>query len=498
MPRQLRRIGHGRPIELRARGRHGAPRTRRRVDSGDSPFHPKPDRSLRGIAWGVFAVVALAAAGLWFFAQEEVEQLRDSWRAETPHEEYLKGLHDAGLAGTALSQSWILEAAEAVENPRVVELPFQEETFIAPEDPDAVGYRFRLERGQMLRIDLDVEADDPPRVFLDFFRIPEDPADPLRPVLDADRGPDGRLVYEPNRAGDYVVRVQPELLKGGRFRLTLELNPALAFPVEGHDTRAVMSFFGADRDAGRRTHHGVDIFAPRGTPVLASAPGRVSRVEVTNLGGKVVWLRDARKNRSLYYAHLDSQYVRDGMQVEVGDTLGFVGNSGNARSTPPHLHYGIYSRGEGPIDPFPFLERPRRTIPALDVDVDRLGTWARIVNDGLHLRATPESRGDVVRELDRHTAVRIVGAAGSWYRVRLPDGSGGYVSARLTEDVSAPVSQTVAAADLPARSRPADLAPMVEMVAAGSELPVLGRFDGYLFVREPSGRTAWVRADALE
>lgn len=468
------------------------------MDSEESPFHPKPERSLRGLLWGFLAVVALGAAGVWFFAQEEIEQIRDSWRPETPHEEYLKGLHDAGLAGTALSQSWIREAADAVEHPRVVELPFREETFIAAEEPDAVGYRFRLERGQLLQIGLDVEADDPPRVFLDFFRLPDDPDDPLRPVQDALRTPEGLLIYEPNRAGEYLVRVQPELLKGGRFRLTLALDPALAFPVEGYDTRAVMSRFGADRDAGRRVHHGVDIFAPRGTPVLASSPGRVNRVEVTNLGGKVVWLSDARKNRSLYYAHLDSQTVRSGMTVAVGDTLGFVGNTGNARTTPPHLHYGIYSRGEGPIDPYPFLERPRRALDEIDVDRERLGTWARVVNDGLRLRATPDSRGDVVREMGLHTAVRIVGASGSWYRVALPDGTGGYVSARLTEDVAAPVSQTVAAADVPARSRPADQAPVVEMVAAGSSLPVLGRFDDFLLVREPSGRTAWVRADALE
>lgn len=439
----------------------------------------------------------MLALALSLAACEEVEQVVDSWRPETPHEEYLKGLHDAGLAGTALSQAWIMEAADAVRNPRVVELPFQEETFIAPEAPEAVGYRFRLERGQQIRIGLDVEADVAPRVFLDFFRLPEDPADPLRPVQEARTTPEG-LVYEPNRAGEYLVRLQPELLRGGRFRVTLELNPALAFPVDGRDTGAIQSFFGADRDAGRRSHHGVDIFAPRGTPVLASAAGRVSRANVTNLGGKVVWLRDERQNRSLYYAHLDSQAVSAGMLVEVGDTVGFVGNTGNARSTPPHLHYGIYYRGEGPVDPLPFLRRPRRTIPVMAADLERLGTWARGANEGLRLRTAPENGADVVRELDRHTAFRIVGAAGDWYRVALPDGTAGYLSARLAEDVDAALSETVAATDLQARSRPADGAPLVRVVAAGSSLDVLGRFDDFLFVREPSGGTAWVRGEAQD
>jgi hypothetical protein len=100
--------------------------------------------------------------------------------------------------------------------------------------------------------------------------------------------------------------------------------------------RDIGSRFGAPRDAGARSHHGIDIFARRGTPVVAAATGVVNRVNVTDIGGKVVWVRDVLGN-SLYYAHLDSQAVSSGMRVNVGDTLGFVGNTGNARTTPPHL-----------------------------------------------------------------------------------------------------------------------------------------------------------------
>ncbi|WP_405285084.1 M23 family metallopeptidase [Gaopeijia maritima] len=465
------------------------------MDADESPFHPAPTPPRRGL-WVLVGLALAIAAAVWLFGREEIEQIRDSWRAETPHEEYLKALHDAGLAGTALTQAWIREAAAAVENPRTVELPFQEETFIAADAPEAVGYRFAVTRGQRIHLALSIDADEAPRVFLDLFRVPEDPADPLRPVTEFERGTEGVLSYEPTRSGEYVVRLQPELLREGRFRLTLEATPALAFPVEGRDSRAILSFFGADRDAGRRVHHGVDVFAPRGTPVLASAAGRVGRVEVTNLGGKVVWLRDHR-GRNLYYAHLDSQYVRSGAEVEEGDTLGFVGNSGNARTTPPHLHYGIYIRGEGPVDPYPFLVEPRGRLVALDADLERLGTWGRAMNEGMRLRATPGVSGAVLQELDRHTAVRIVGAAGSWYRVRLPDGASGYLSARLVDDLSAPVSETVPATALEALSRPEASAPVVQRVAAGAALPVLGRFEDYLFVREPAGRTAWIRADDL-
>jgi hypothetical protein len=176
----------------------------------------------------------------------------------------------------------------------------------------------------------------------------------------------------------------------------------------------------------------VDIFARRGTPVLAAADGTVETVDVKPVGGKVVWLRDPARNARLYFAHLDSQVVRPGQRVHVGDTLGFVGNTGNARTTAPHLHFGIYRRGEGAVDPAPFIRRPRGTLAELSADLDRLGSWAHMKNDGTRLRAAPGLRTEVVRELDRATPLRIMGGSGSWYYVVLGDGTRGWVASRLT------------------------------------------------------------------
>lgn len=133
----------------------------------------------------------------------------------------------------------------------------------------------------------------------------------------------------------------------------------LAFPVAGRGSAAVQSFFRDPRDAGAREHHGVDIFAPRDTPVLAAAAGVVSSVATTRLGGNVVWVWDAGGRQSHYYAHLSRQAVRAGARVQAGDITGCVGNTGNARSAPPHLHFGIYARGDGPIDPLPFVQGAR-------------------------------------------------------------------------------------------------------------------------------------------
>ena len=129
---------------------------------------------------------------------------------------------------------------------------------------------------------------------------------------------------------------------------------SLPVPVQGVSMRAVRDTFGAPRP-GDRTHQGVDIFAPRGTPVVSATRGIVSRLGENSLGGTVVWVLGPAGDHH-YYAHLDSVAdLRTGQRVAAGDVVGTVGNTGNARSTPPHLHYGVYRRMGGAINPFPLL-----------------------------------------------------------------------------------------------------------------------------------------------
>lgn len=113
----------------------------------------------------------------------------------------------------------------------------------------------------------------------------------------------------------------------------------------------------APRSGGRR-HEGVDIFAARGTPVRSTTEGIVLRRTGNRLGGKVVWMLGPAGHRH-YYAHLDGfSHLRNGERIAAGTTLGYVGNTGNAKSTPPHLHYGIYT-AKGPINPYPLLAQSR-------------------------------------------------------------------------------------------------------------------------------------------
>ncbi|UBV42324.1 M23 family metallopeptidase [Deinococcus taeanensis] len=113
--------------------------------------------------------------------------------------------------------------------------------------------------------------------------------------------------------------------------------------------------WGGARSAGRR-HEGVDIFAARGTPIRATTRGVVLNVGPNGLGGRTVMLLGPGGQRH-YYAHLERYPdLKRGDWVKRGAVVGFVGDSGNARGTPPHLHYGIYTAG-GAINPFPLLRQ---------------------------------------------------------------------------------------------------------------------------------------------
>jgi murein DD-endopeptidase MepM/ murein hydrolase activator NlpD len=135
---------------------------------------------------------------------------------------------------------------------------------------------------------------------------------------------------------------------------------ALAMPVDGVLPAALRDSWQAPRDGGARRHGGLDIFAPRGRPVRAATEGIVLDVGSNRLGGQVVWVLGPGGQRH-YYAHLDRfSDVRRGQRVACGNVLGYVGTTGNARGTPPHLHYGIYTNA-GAINPYPLLVRHART-----------------------------------------------------------------------------------------------------------------------------------------
>lgn len=112
----------------------------------------------------------------------------------------------------------------------------------------------------------------------------------------------------------------------------------------------------------------------RRVPEDAATPGYVTRVAENRLGGKTVWVTGAGR-RLYYYAHLDGyrQGLRRGERVETSTVLGYVGTSGNARGTPPHLHFGVYTV-QGAINPLPILMNPASPEAAPSLRPDSLRT----------------------------------------------------------------------------------------------------------------------------
>jgi murein DD-endopeptidase MepM/ murein hydrolase activator NlpD len=133
----------------------------------------------------------------------------------------------------------------------------------------------------------------------------------------------------------------------------------VVFPVAEPYERPLIDSWGFPRMPGtpdEHRHQGIDIFAPAGTPLLAAERSVVTRAGSGRLGGLTVWLR-GESGTDWYYAHLQSHQpgLASGQVVEAGDVVGYVGNTGNAVSTPPHLHLEIHPGGGEPVNPYPLL-----------------------------------------------------------------------------------------------------------------------------------------------
>lgn len=130
------------------------------------------------------------------------------------------------------------------------------------------------------------------------------------------------------------------------------------FPVAG-DVEFIDSW-GYPRMTGTASEHwhqGTDVFAQYGTPLIAAENGVLERVGVGSLGGNKLWVR-GESGVEYYYAHLAAfaPGVADGRPVRAGEVVGYVGDTGNARGTSPHLHFEIHPGGVGPINPYPVLK----------------------------------------------------------------------------------------------------------------------------------------------
>ncbi len=408
---------------------------------------------------------------------------------KTPHERYGQQLADAGLRETALYRSWFTHAEKSLRDPLRVTIPYKETGYFSPEAPDAAGLVFSGTRGQKIIISLNKKPVAGFTMYMDLWE--QQPLPQETPKLVAASDTSGTAIeLEVKTDARYVLRIQPELLAGGEYTLTILTAPSLAFPVPAAKGK-VGSIWGDDRDGGIRRHEGIDIFAPFRSPVIAAADGRVTAVNTNNLGGKVIWLRPRSADYTLYYAHLDEQIAVSGQSVKTGDTLGLVGNTGNARNTPSHLHFGIYAYG-GAINPLPFVKPVIQGPAAITASLINIGKRARSTGTRISLYEEPGKKSFSSRVLQNNTLIRIDAATTGWYKVTLPDGSKGYLQSGSIANIEKPVRQYSIPAEIPLLETPDSQAPRKSVLSSGTKVSVLASFNDYHYIKSGSEETGWI------
>jgi len=397
----------------------------------------------------------------------------------SPHEQYERKLINSGLNQTTMGIAWINNGQQSFQKALDIKLPYQEKGYFSAEKVEVATFRFKMTKGQKLQVQLTKKPTSGFMIYMDVWQYKENSSFKLLAAADT---LNHSIQFDADQTGDYVIRLQPELLGSGSYTLAINTGPSLGYPLKAANRNQIQSLYGVGRDDNTRKHEGIDIFAPYRTPVLAVAPGTVTRVNTNNLGGKVVWFRPEGKNYTLYYAHLDEQTATEGQIVMPGDTLGRMGNTGNARTTPPHLHFGIYT-SDGAVDPFPFINPLIPELPKINADITRLNTTMRTVGSS-------SITGQVLKA---GTIIRIGGATENNYRVELPDGQTGYLSSKSLIATSKPLTRYKIKTAQPVYDRPDSLAAVKLDLQAGETIEVLGYYGDYQLMLNTNKQSGWIR-----
>lgn len=408
----------------------------------------------------------------------------------SPHDAYGQRLKDAGLDRTAMGSTWLQKGEASIINALNITIPYKETGYFSAEKIPSAALRFNARRGQKLHIVLSKKPQLNFAIYLDLLQ--EKSATEQKVVASADTT-GLTLDYEVKQESKYILRLQPELLRSGEYTLTITVGPSLGFPVSQSGKPNIGSFWGDGRDDGGRKHEGIDIFAPKHTPAIAAANGTVTSVAENKLGGLVVFMRPNNADYTLYYAHLDKQLVQNGQTLRTGDTVGLVGNTGNARNTPSHLHFGIYANG-GAVDPLPFVNRTVDLPKPISASLTLLNATARTTNKSNRLFIEPNEKALVRQTLPISTALTIDAATGGWYKATLPDGTYGYITSR---DVTR--AETLRKLTLKQQQALFDAPDSVNaarkiLLPAGEKVSVKGSFRNYYLVTDDEDNTGWIEA----
>jgi len=325
----------------------------------------------------------------------------------------------------AVFNAWQNTFLRGKEDSLSINLPYAETGHFSTHLSEIYTYTFRLQEGEIFKLEIQKDSLNH-RVFIDFFKEKNSSFIAIK----SNTIKENTLEFTPKKTGIYKVVLQPEIAANTSFFITLQNQPAYAFPVTGKGNDAIQSYWGNPRDGGKRSHEGIDIFAKKRTPVVAVVNGKISKTGNRGLGGKQVWLREGLFGNSLYYAHLDSIIAKSGAKVNIGDTLGLVGNSGNARTTPPHLHFGIYKRGA--INPLPFVYKSNK-LRKEDFPINYRNDFLYVKVEKANLRQGPGTSFTKIGELTAKDTLQLLGEHKNWLHIKTTKNQQAYIHQSLVK-----------------------------------------------------------------
>ena len=381
---------------------------------------------------------------------------------------------------TPEGRQWLAASEMALQHPVTVQLPYSHLGNFSIKKPQALGLKFVAKHGERLTFAFDkAEAAN----FVLYAELYKQDVTGKTVRLQSPDTNVSEFNFDIPETGSYVLKIQPQLFRVGSYKLSISAGPSLSFPVAGKKAY-IGSIWGDSRDGGKRNHEGVDIFATKRTPAIAAADGFIAGVREGGIGGKTVWLRPAGQNITLYYAHLDEQLVYEGQAVKKGDTVGLVGNTGNAKNTPSHLHFGIYGQG-GAVDPYPFVNRQVKSAPV--IPEKKMEDYVRLLKD--------INTGGIIAK--KNTLLMPVAATAKGYVAELPDGRMIETSFAIVQAASQPIKKSKALAETALYNVPVNETPINKMIPAGSSVSVLGYYNQYAFVQTGEIR-GWVLESSLK
>lgn len=417
-------------------------------------------------------------------ACNSLKSIKSAFVSLSPYERYVRSLEKAELLNASMTQGWLLAGKKIFDDSVFVQLPFAESGYFQASKPEARSYRFKVKDGQVITIDGAFKTEENAKIFMDLFTWDDDA---WEMVSHADST--FTLTHEFSRNAECVVRLQPELLINAYYAVNISITPVLVNPVFGASNKSIQSFYGASRDGGKRSHEGVDIFANKGTPVIAPTDGFITRVGVNTLGGKVVWMKDNKRGHSYYFAHLDSQMVQPGLHVRQGHVLGVVGNTGNARRTPPHLHFGIYQSGSK--DPLYYIHQVESAMETLPIDTGFQQQPFKVHPRKVKLMAGPSVKHEVKTYLDKETYLTVIGQSHEWFRIALPDHTEGFILKKHVAPITKGTFTTLDSATVLLSEIRMDAVP-VALLKEDTSVEVLAHFKNFNFVRTENGTAGWL------